>query len=78
MSIDVEALAAQEADESESGFFGEIDREAGGRRHGGHDRDAGERSLLGDLEAEPARGEKDRGTGRRLLRIAPMALSVAL
>ena len=55
MGVDVGALAAHEADEGLAEAIGRVDREARRRRDRAHDRDAGDRRLLHDLEADPAR-----------------------
>src|SRR5215468_11362205 len=61
--VGVEALAAEETDESDSCLLGELHRQARGGGNGGDDRNAGEHGLLHDLEREAAGDEED---GRRL------------
>ena len=55
VGVDVEAVAAQEADERHAEPLGGLDGEVRRRRHGADDRDAGDGRLLDDLEADPAR-----------------------
>ncbi len=59
VGVDVEAVAAQEADECHPEPIGGLDREVGRRRHGADDRDAGDGRLLDDLEAHPPADHQD-------------------
>lgn len=49
--IDVEAVAAQEADQGHVEAAGDVDGKAAGGGDGGEDGDAGGDALLGDFEA---------------------------
>src|SRR2546428_10128776 len=57
--VDVEAVAAEEADEGHPKPPPDLDREVRGRGHGAQDREAGDGRLLCDLERDPARHEQD-------------------
>src|SRR5713226_4291202 len=50
MRVNVEAVAAHEADERDAALFGEHNRETRRRRHGRDDWNAGDNRLLHDLE----------------------------
>ena len=57
--VDVEAVAAQEADQRHAEALGGLDGEVGRGGDRGEDRDAGDRRLLDQLEARPAGHEHD-------------------
>ena len=68
VGVDVEAVAAQEADERHAEPVGCLDREVRRGRDRGDDRDAGDRRLLDDLEADPAADHQDPVVERHRLR----------
>ena len=59
MRVDVEAVAAEEADQGDAQALGRLDREVRWRGDRGEDRDARDRRLLDELEARPAGDEHD-------------------
>ena len=65
MRVDVEAAAADEADQRDAGFLGQLDRQARRRRHRGDERHAGQPRLLQDLERGAAADEQQRVAGRQ-------------
>src|SRR5262245_21463837 len=50
VGVDVEPLAAREADEGDPADLRALDRQAGRRRHGHEHRNSGQAGLLNDLE----------------------------
>src|SRR5690242_11010975 len=56
--VDVAAIVADEADERLAEAFGGLDREARRRRYRAEDRDARDRGLLDELEAQPSRNHE--------------------
>src|SRR3954469_23368008 len=63
--VDVQTIAASEANQGDAGFMRQVDRERGGRRHGDDDGDAAEPGLLDDLERDAS---ADRQRMRDVLR----------
>ena len=80
MRVDVEAAAADEADQRDAGFLGQLDRQARRRRHRGDERHAGQPRLLQDLERRAAADEQQQVAGRQPPASSrrPMILSTAL
>ena len=67
VGVDVEAVAAQEADERHAEPVRGLDREVRRSRDRGDDRDAGDGRLLDDLEADPAADHEDPAVERHRL-----------
>src|SRR4029078_2179911 len=59
MRIHVEALVAEERNERWTNPFRGLHGQVRGRRHGTQDRDARNRGLLDELEAQAARDQQD-------------------
>ena len=55
--VDHEPFVAEEADECQIEFPGELDSQAGGDRNTGHDGKAGDEGLLDDFETPAAAHE---------------------
>src|SRR5882724_11556245 len=64
VGVEVHGGAAEEADEGEAGFGGQVDGEGGGGGDGGEDGDAGEDGFLGQFEGGAA-GDHEDGGGQR-------------
>src|SRR5215467_1571741 len=58
--VEVEAPVAKKADKCQPSGLGELDGEAGGRRHGGNDRHPRSVRFLDNFEARAARDHQDR------------------
>src|SRR5690348_12529163 len=57
--VDVEPVAAEEADEGHAQPPPDLDRQVRRRGHGAQDREPGDGRLLRDLERDPTRHEQD-------------------
>src|SRR6187551_3073788 len=67
MRINVEALAADESEERDSGLFRQVDRQTGWRRDGDDDRNPGEPRLLHDLERYASADDEHAGWNRQVI-----------